>query len=1101
MKCFKCQFENPEGKKFCQECGSKLILICPECKAGNLLPSIFCGDCGQRLEEPSPKEKFISTSDSERKYVTVLFSDMTGYTAMTEKNDPEDVKEIMGNVFGEISKVIAKYEGFVEKFVGDAVMALFGVPKSHEDDPVRAIKAAREIHDIVSPISAQFEKQIEKRLVMHTGICTGLVVTGEVNLERGTHGVLGETINVASRLSGLAAPGEIVVGSDTKSQAEGFFDFEPLEPTIIKGKVEPIRPYKVLSIKAQPSTTHRLSGIRAELIGRSVEISQLQEALLNIRQGKGTIFSIIGDAGTGKSRVIEEFRKSIDIAEIQWHEGHAYAYAQNIPYFPFVDLLSRAWHIKNGDTLEQVIQKVATGSNHFLGARNDLVPYLASLYSLKHPEIEKVSPDFLKTKIHEAIKFIFESFASKKSTIICVEDLHWADPSSIELLRNILTDFNYPLMYICIYRPPFSLFSGHQANILKSYHEIRLQDLQPTDAQNMVESLLSTDAVPMELKRFIRDKAEGNPFYLEEMVNSIIEAGILVLEGRKWKTTKPLSEANLPPTVQGVISARLDRLEKESKKILQEASVIGRAFLYEVLKQITELKEYIDRGLILLERLDLVRARTIQPDLEYIFKHALTQEVVYNGLLKKERQNIHARIGRVMEEFFHDRLPEFYEDLAYHYNRSNNHDKAYQYLKLSGQKAAASYSFSEAFIFFNDALKILNKFPITDQNLIQKLNLLILLSDCMYTLAYPEDSLEILENGKKLSDELGDMRKRVIFQRHIGYLYGTRGQHLLAIKCIRDCLPDIKKLNDFDLAIQATTELCILYARAGRCYEIVKIAPEIINTAIYKEKEISLKNKAAIAYARLLSIYGVSLGLTGNFPHALKTLQQSIISAKNTDDLFVLTSCEWHYGFCLVFKGDPDAAIVHFNNSLKSCEKAKWIWHIGWIYTFLGLAYLLKNDFDTAKQNAKHGLTLQNNSKVEAFLSIPHWVLSEIYLETDYLEKAHSHIQTALRFAKKNNEESFESLSLITQGRVYHKFKIQPPDVSINCILRGIIIAEELKLKSFCGIGYFRIGELYFQQGEHKNALKHLKIAQAMFKEMEINYWLNKTQSLLDSCI
>jgi class 3 adenylate cyclase/tetratricopeptide (TPR) repeat protein len=982
MKCFKCQFENPEGKKFCQECGSKLILICPQCKAENLPPGKFCGDCGQRLEEHPTKEESISPSDSERKYVTVLFSDMSGYTAMTEKIDPEEVKEIMGKVFGEISKLVAKYDGFIEKFVGDAVMALFGVPKSHEDDPVRAIKAAREIHDIVSSISAQFEKRIEKRLVMHTGICTGLVVTGEVNFERGTHGVLGETINVASRLSGLAAPGEIVVGSDTKSQTEGYFEFEPLEPTVIKGKIEPVRPYKVISIKAKPSKTHRLSGIRAEMIGRNVEISQLHEALLNLKQGKSSIFSVIGDAGTGKSRLIEEFKNSIDVHEIQWREGHAYAYAQNIPYFPFVDLFSRVWHIQNGDTLEQVTQKVETGANLLLGSRHDLVPYLAILYSLKHPELERVSPDLLKAKLHETIKFIFESFAGKTSTIVCVEDLHWADPSSIELLRNILTDFNYSLMFIGVYRPPFSLFSGHQVNFIKSYHEIRLQDLSPSYAQNMVESLLYTDSVPVELKKLVRDKAEGNPFYLEEMINSIIEIGILVREGDKWKTTKSLSEANIPSNVQGVISARLDRLEIKSKKILQEASVIGRVFLYEVLKQITELKEYIDKCLILLEHLDLVRARTIQPDLEYIFKHALTQEVVYNGLLKKERLNIHEKIGRVMEEFFHDRLPEFYEDLAYHYKRSNNYVKAYQYLKLSGQKAAASYSYSEALVFFNDALESFNKFPITELNSIEKLNLFVLLSDCMYPSAYPENSLKILEDAIKHSEQQNDIRKRVIFQRHIGYLYGTRGQHLLAIKSLIYCLQDIKNLNDFDLAIQATTELCILYARAGQFHEIVNTAPEILNTAKSKENEINLKNKTAIAYARLLSIYGVGLGLTGDFTSSLENLKQSIVCAKNTDDLFVLSSCEWHYGFCLMFKGDCEAAIGHFNNSLKSCKKAKWAWMLGWIYSTLGFAYFLKDDFDTAKQHAEHGLTLQNSSKVEAFLSLPHWILSEIYLET-----------------------------------------------------------------------------------------------------------------------
>ena len=274
---------------------------------------------------------------------------MSGYTAMTEKLDPEEVKEIMGKIFGEISEVVARYEGFIEKFIGDAVMALFGAPTAHEDDPVRAIKAAREIHDIVSSLSPQYEKRIGKPLAMHTGICTGLVVTGDVNLEKGTHGVLGDTINTASRLSGLAKPGEIVISSETYHQAEGYFTFEPLEVTHVKGKAEPVKPYKVISPREDPTKTHRISGLRAELIGRKVEMAQLQEALQNLKQGKGSIFSIVGDAGTGKSRLIEEFKATINPEEIQWREGHAYAYSQNIPYFPVMDLLSRAWQIHEGD--------------------------------------------------------------------------------------------------------------------------------------------------------------------------------------------------------------------------------------------------------------------------------------------------------------------------------------------------------------------------------------------------------------------------------------------------------------------------------------------------------------------------------------------------------------------------------------------------------------------------------------------------------------------------------------------------------------------------------------------------------------------------------
>ena len=711
MNCPKCQFENEEGAKFCSACGQRLDLLCPACGKSSKHGSRFCNACGHRLEDIPAEEKPILSTDSERKHVTVLFSDISGYTAMTEKLDPEEVKEIMGRVFGEISQVVARYEGFIEKFIGDAIMALFGAPKAHEDDPVRAIKAAREIHDIVSGLSPRYEKRIGRPLAMHTGICTGLVVTGDVNLEKGTHGVLGDTINTASRLSGLAKPGEIVVGSDTYHQAEGYFIFEPLEPTTVKGKTEPVRPYKVLSPKEDPTKTHRISGLRAELIGRKVEMTQLQEALQNLKLGKGTVFSIMGDAGTGKSRLIEEFKVTVNPAEVQWREGHAYAYSQNIPYFPVMDLLSRAWQIHEGDATQQIRQKVETGARSRLGDREDLIPYVGSLYSLSYPEIEQVSPDYWKTRLHEAIQLILADLCKQAPAVICVEDLHWADPSSVELLRNILADFRAPVLFLCIYRPTFNLFTSHQMNQIKSYQEIRLQDLSPTDAQSMVESLLKTDSAPIELKKFIRGRVEGNPFYLEEVINSLLETATLIQQENKWLLTKSLTEVNIPPTVQGVITARLDRLETETKRVLQEASVIGRAFFYEILKRITELKDQIDKSLIGLERMDLIRTRSLQPELEYIFKHALTQEVVYHGLLKKERQNIHEKIGRVMEELFQDRLPEFYEALAYHYKQGFSFIKAIDYLVKAGEKSKERHSIQEAHQYFKEAFEILFNHP------------------------------------------------------------------------------------------------------------------------------------------------------------------------------------------------------------------------------------------------------------------------------------------------------------------------------------------------------------------------------------------------------
>lgn len=678
---------------------------CPKCHSENPVGFRFCGACGQPLGEAGDPGS-LSEPESERRHVTVLFTDLTGYTAMCERLDPEDVKEIMGRIFGEIAQVVTKYEGFIEKFIGDAAMALFGVPKAHEDDPVRAIKAAMEIHGLVEGLSPQVEARGCKPLSMHSGINTGLVVTGGV---KGAMGVTGDTVNLASRLSGMGHAGEILVGPYTYRQAEGYFDFEALEHAPVEGKTEPVRIYKVLSGKDQPSKIHRLTGVRAELIGRKAEMTQLADAVEKLRAGKGSIIGICGDAGTGKSRLVEDFKATLDPKEIQWREGHAYAYSQNIPYFPVTDLLRRALRIEEGDSPTKIREKVERGIELLVGRRKDLIPYIGSLFGLSYPELEGTSPDSWKYRLHKAVQELLSALVKRAPTVICLEDIHWADPSSIDLFRALLSEGRHPALFLCMYRPPFTLLPGHLLGAMgDSYREIRLQDLSASEALEMTESLLKTGDVPLVLRRFVREKAEGNPFYLEEVINALIESETLVRDDEGWKLARPLRESNISPTVHGVILARLDRLEKEAKRILQEASVIGRAFLYEILKRVTELKDHIDQHLAGLERLDLIRARSLQPELEYVFKHSLTQEVVYNGVLKKEREAVHRQIARVIEQLFGERLPEFYETLAYHYAHGRSVDKAVEYLMRTGEKSLARYALEESHKSFQQAFDLLS---------------------------------------------------------------------------------------------------------------------------------------------------------------------------------------------------------------------------------------------------------------------------------------------------------------------------------------------------------------------------------------------------------
>ncbi len=682
---------------------------CPKCQSENPIGFRFCGACGQSLDD-AVVPGILSETDGERRHVTVMFSDLTGYTSMCEQLDPEDVKEVMSQIFGEISQVVTKYGGFVEKFIGDAAMALFGVSGAHEDDPVRSILAAQEIHERIERLSPRLEARGCRALSMHTGIATGLVVTGGVDAKRGAYGVTGDTINLASRLNGMGKAGEILVGPYTFRRAEGQFHFEALEPATVKGKVEPVRIYRVLSRKDQPSKIHRLTGLRSELIGREAEMARLSEAVEKLREGKGSIIGICGGAGTGKSRLVEEFRSTLDLDKIQWREGHAYPYSQSIPYFPVTDMLRRALRIEEADPPPKIREKVEKGIEQLTGKREDHVPYIGSLFALPHRELDGKSPDSWKHLLQKAVKELLSALVNRAPTVICFDDIHWADPSSIELFRAILAEGRHPALFLFLYRSPFTLLPGHILGSMgDSFREIHLQDLSPSEALEMTGSLLKTADLPLELRRFVREKAEGNPFYLEEVVNVLIESETLVRDDGSWKLSRPLLESGISPTVQGVILARLDRLEKEAKRILQEASVIGRAFLYEILKRVTELKGHIDQALAALEQLHLIRVRSLQPELEYIFKHALTQEVVYNGLLKKEREAVHRQIAQVIEHLFAERLPEFYETLAYHYTQGRSVKKGVEYLMKSGEKSLARYALEESHKSFQQAYDLLSE--------------------------------------------------------------------------------------------------------------------------------------------------------------------------------------------------------------------------------------------------------------------------------------------------------------------------------------------------------------------------------------------------------
>jgi class 3 adenylate cyclase/tetratricopeptide (TPR) repeat protein len=1113
MKCANCQSENREGIKFCEQCGAKMELECPNCKAKILPGNKFCGECGQRLEdEAALKDSSLPLIESERKHVTVLFSDLSGYTAMSERLDPEEVKEIMGRIFGEISQVVTKYEGFIEKFVGDAVMALFGVPRTHEDDPIRAIKAAREIHKIISSISPQYEKRIGKPLAMHTGISTGLVVTGEVNLEKGTHGVLGDTMNIGSRLSGLARPGEILVSPDTYRQAEGHFTFDILEPTTIKGKADPVPLYKVLQAKARPITIHRLSGRRAELIGRSAEVSELSEAVNNLRKGKGKIFSILGDAGTGKSRLVEDFKTTLDLKEIQWLEGHAYAYSQNIPYFPLIDLLNRVFQIEEGDRPENVKGKIESGVEHLLGKKEELVPYIGSLYSLPYPEVEDVSPEFWRSRLKEIVQTTLTALAKRSLTIFLLEDLHWADPSFAELLRQALLEIRQPAIVLCVYRPPFSLFTSHQlSSISKIYQEIRLQDLSLSEAQDMLKSLLKTESLPSDLKRFVQDKAEGNPFYLEELANSLIESETLIRDNGRWKITKTITESDISSTIHGLISGRVDRLEKETKRILQEASVIGRVFLYKILRGITELEESIDRGLSTLEKLDFIRTRSLQPELEYMFKHPLTQEVVYNSLLKKERHKIHEQIALVMEQLFQDRLPEFYEIIAFHYNQGRAIHRAIEYLTKSGDKSLKRYAVEESHQYYKEAFGILTNKPdksMEEESLL--IDILIKWTDVFYCRGDFTRLEDLLSAHEVLAESLMDKTRLGMLYTRLGIaLMSGREKYKESYRYLSRALKLGEEIGNPEIVSRACAQLSWTCAEMGLLDEAILFGARAQDMFRVFELDHFL-------YWLSLSGIGEAYFHKGEPKNALRIGKALLDHGEKHSDIRSLVWGHWTMGWSHFTEGDFSSAINCFQRAIQISADPYFSQfpRLG-----LGYSYVSSGQFGKAELHLQEVLAFCQQFGVEIIETPARGLLALILIGKGHLSRGIRMMEKIQRVWLQKQRRPLYAASEYVLGKVYLELIQKTSPKSLSFLIKNIIflvkevpfawkkaefhlkkaidVAREVGAKSTLGTAYLDLGLLYKTRGKKDKARECISEAVHLFEQCEAEVYLKQAKEAL----
>jgi class 3 adenylate cyclase/tetratricopeptide (TPR) repeat protein len=1120
MKCPKCQAENPETRKFCRECGAKLVLVCPQCHFENLPTDRFCGECGTVLEKAkaappidyskpksyTPKflaDKILTTRSSiegERKLVTVLFADVANFTPITEKLDPEEIHQIMDGCFRVLMDEIHKYEGTINQFTGDGVMALFGAPVAHEDHAQRACYAALAIQNSLADYGEKLKKERGIDFKMRIGLNSGPVVVGSIGDDlRMDYTAIGDTTNLASRMQSTAKPGAILSSGHTYKLVRDYFKFESLGKIQIKGKEESQEAYELIRTSEVKTRIEAaaVSGL-TKFVGRRREMEALHEALEKVRSGSGQVVGIVGEAGVGKSRLILEMRKQFPKDEFSYLEGRCLHYGSSMAYLPLLDILRSYFGIKEGEQ-ESLIKKKMNEKISELDQKLKIVlPPFQELLSLKVEDEAylKLEPKQRKEQTFEVLRDLVIRLSQQRPLILVVEDLHWIDKTSEELLDYLIGSLAHArVLLVLLHRPEYT----HQWGSNSYFNRVVLNQLTLKSSAEMMKVILGDGEADTELSDLILQRASGNPFFMEELIHTLLENGSILKKNNKYVLVRNPVELQVPDTIQGIIAARIDRLKEDLKGIMQVASVIGREFAFGILQAISGMGEELAAHLQNLKRLEFIYEKSLFPELEYIFKHALVQEVAYNGLLIRRRKEIHQKIGRVIEGLYTERLEEFYETLAHHYARSDEQEKAYRYLKLSGDKAYSRHANWEAFRYYRQAIEISDRMPQTESIKNEEIEARFRLYRPAMFLGYPEETLQPLQEGADLSRKLGEPRRAAEFESKLAAAYAFRGQSALAARHGERCFEEAEQVADLDLMAETARDLCFAYSLSGAYRKVLALTSRII-PLLEMENKHEVYGRTGSTHARLCIYAGMALGYLGRFEEGIASCEKARLAAlRRTDSrTFFIGFFEMTSGMIFNTKGDGKAAVEHLQRALQIFEHTNALTIFGPLTSaHLGYGHTLLGDPETGREYAERGIKLQNDASIATFLSFVHFVLGDCSVTLDDPEKSLLHGEESLRLARLHGAKDFEGLALMLLGRVRALLGSPEFHHSENLLQQAIRVFADEGLRPYTAQANFYAGQAFALHGQSEKAREHLRIADEMFQEMSMSYWLTQSQKAL----
>jgi adenylate cyclase len=1034
MTCAGCGAETTADFAFCPRCGRRQPRACGSCGLACEADFTFCPRCGTALgaapaappaapappPAPPAPAPVAAGPEADRRPVTVLFADLSGFTALSERLDPEEVRAFQNALFETLAAAIAAYEGFVEKFVGDAVLAVFGAPTAHEDDPERALHAALDMLARADTLGETWAARLGRPVTLHVAVHTGPVVAGHLGGAAGAAGsayaVTGDTVNTTARLLAAAPPGTILVSEATHALTRHRFAFEPAGEVAARGKAEPVAVHRLAGRLAEPASARGLAalGLTAPLIGRADELDQLLGAFDRMRKRRAQVVSLVGEAGTGKSRLLAEALARLQaegrLADLAIRRATCSSLGEPT-YGVFGALFRDAYHVEPGDSLEVARQKLTTGLRS-LGARAEeaeaVVPVLSYVLGVEEASPRDVEPEQLRRQIALAARTLVERRLDQQPLLMVVEDLHWADAASVDLLRHVVDQLaDRPVMLLLTHRP--DTLPPPVARAAQSV--IRLVPLSPDETRALVAGLFGDTARPAAgpLQDLVAARAGGNPFFAEEIVRSLIGKGLLVREGDRWTWQAGRETPDVPATLQGLLLSRVDRLPAGTRRLLQEAAVLGAEFDESLLGVVaTDAGGRAGRAAAL-DR--LVQDDLLQPPAHggrYRFTHTLVHEVVYQNLLLARRTELHERVARALEGAagpHPERLSDL-EALGHHWSLSADRPRGARHLLAAGDRARAVYANEDALRHYQRALRIFEETGAAGGETRAAREGL---ADLLALAGRRAEALEHYDAVRgALESAGGDPGGVARLHRKTGGLHWDAGDRERAEACFTAGLERLGADGDPIERAHLFQEMGRLAFRAGDNAEAMTWADRALAEAAGEARvavEPARQREAVAMRAQAYNTRGVALARLGRLGEAVGEIERSIELAEAGDLLHA--ACRGYTNLGVLYSSlDPPRSI---ETCLRGLEAAKKVGDLGFqsrLYANLAVAYCALTDRCEAEgvEAARAAIDLDRRLGLLDHLAVPLIVLGQIHQCHGEHRQAFAMYEEALDLAERIGE-------------------------------------------------------------------------------------------------